>query len=37
MQNTTGLTTLDAADMKMIEDLGKADFVPVMKLIQKQG
>ena len=37
MQNTTGLTRLDDADMKMIEDLGKADFVPVMKLIQKQG
>ena len=37
IQNTTALTRLDAADMKMIEDLGKADFVPVMKLIQKQG
>jgi aryl-alcohol dehydrogenase-like predicted oxidoreductase len=37
MQNTTGLTTLDDADMKMIEDLGKAEFMSVMKLIQKQG
>lgn len=37
MQNTTNLTRLDDADMKMIEDLGKADFVPVMELIQKRG
>ena len=36
-QNTTGLARLDDADMKMIEDLGKGKFVPVMKLIQKQG
>jgi aryl-alcohol dehydrogenase-like predicted oxidoreductase len=36
-QNTTGLTRLDDADMKMIEDLGKADLVSVMELIQKQG
>jgi len=37
MQNTTNLTRIDDADMKMIEDLGKAEFVPVMELIQKQG
>jgi aryl-alcohol dehydrogenase-like predicted oxidoreductase len=37
MQNTTGLTRLDDADMKTIEDLGKVVFVPVMELIQKQG
>src|SRR5438045_3807289 len=37
MQNTTRLTRLEHADMKMIEDLGKSDIVPVMELIQKQG
>ena len=37
MENTTGLARLDDADMKMIEDLGKADLVPVVELIQKQG
>jgi len=37
VQNTTGLTRLGDADVKMIEDLGKAEFVSVMKLIQKQG
>jgi aryl-alcohol dehydrogenase-like predicted oxidoreductase len=37
MQNTTNLTRIDDADMKMIEDLGKAEFVPVMELMQKQG
>jgi len=37
MQNTTSLTRLDDADMKMIEDLGRAEFVPVMELIQTQG
>ena len=37
MQNTTGLTRLDDADLNLIEDLGKAEFVPVMKLILKQG
>jgi len=37
IQNTTGLARLDNADMKMIEALGKADFVATMELIQKQG
>jgi aryl-alcohol dehydrogenase-like predicted oxidoreductase len=37
VQNTTGLARLDDADMKMIEDLGKADLMSVMELIQKQG
>ena len=37
IQNTTGLARLDNADMKMIEGLGKADFVATMELIQKQG
>ena len=37
MQNTMGLTRLDEADMKMIEDLGKTDLASVMDLIQKQG
>ena len=36
-QNTTGLITLDDADLEMIEDLGRTNFVPVMELIQKQG
>ena len=36
-QNTTGLSLLDSSDMKMIEDLGKARFVAIMDLIQKQG
>jgi len=37
IQNTTGLARLDNADMKMIEGLGKTDFVATMELIQKQG
>jgi aryl-alcohol dehydrogenase-like predicted oxidoreductase len=37
MQNTTSLNRLDDTDMKMIEDLGKAEFGHVMDLIQKQG
>jgi aryl-alcohol dehydrogenase-like predicted oxidoreductase len=37
IQNTMGLTRLDPADLKMIEDLGKKDLVPVMQLIQEQG
>ena len=37
LQNTTGLTLLDSADLKMIEDLGKTSFITVMDLIQKQG
>jgi aryl-alcohol dehydrogenase-like predicted oxidoreductase len=37
IQNTTGLARLDNTDMKMIEDLGKEDFVATMELIQKQG
>jgi aryl-alcohol dehydrogenase-like predicted oxidoreductase len=36
-QNTNGLFKLDDADMKMIEELGKTDFVTVMNLIQQQG
>jgi aryl-alcohol dehydrogenase-like predicted oxidoreductase len=35
--NTTGLLSLDDADMKMIENLGTTDFVAVLKLIQQQG
>jgi len=37
IQNTAGLARLDNADMKMIEGLGKTDFVATMELIQKQG
>jgi aryl-alcohol dehydrogenase-like predicted oxidoreductase len=37
VQNTTGLTRLDDADLKMIERLGKTDFVPLMERIEKQG
>jgi hypothetical protein len=36
-QNTSGIFKLDSADMLMIEQLGKTDFVQVMDLIQKQG
>jgi len=36
-QNTNGLFKLDNADMNMIEELGKTDFVTVMNLIQQQG
>lgn len=35
--NTSGLFELDEADISMIEQLGKTDFVTVMKLIQQQG
>ena len=35
--NTSGLLQLDEADMKMIEELGRADFIRVMNLIQQQG
>jgi len=37
IQNTTGLARLDNTDIKMIEGLGKTDFVATMELIQKQG
>jgi aryl-alcohol dehydrogenase-like predicted oxidoreductase len=37
VQNTTGLTRLEDADLKMIEGLGKTNFISVMELIQKQG
>jgi len=37
IQNTTGLTMLDEPDLKVIEDLAKTNFTPVMALIQKQG
>ncbi|HET6769837.1 MAG TPA: aldo/keto reductase [Chitinophagaceae bacterium] len=35
--NTTGLFQLDTEDIMMIENLGRTDFVTVMKLIQQQG
>lgn len=35
--NTTGLRKLNEDDMKMIEQLGTTDFVPVMDMIKKQG
>ena len=35
--NTTGLFKLENADRLMIEQLGQADFISVMDLIQKQG
>jgi aryl-alcohol dehydrogenase-like predicted oxidoreductase len=35
--NTTGLFQLDRGDILMIENLGRTDFVTVMKLIQQQG
>jgi aryl-alcohol dehydrogenase-like predicted oxidoreductase len=35
--NTTGLFQLDNQDMSLIEQLGKNEFVEVMKLIQQQG
>ncbi len=35
--NTTGLFQLEKEDMSLIEQLGKTDFVEVMKLIQQQG
>lgn len=35
--NTTGLFQLDKEDIAMIENLGRTDFVTVMKLIQQQG
>jgi aryl-alcohol dehydrogenase-like predicted oxidoreductase len=36
-QNTSGLFKLDDEDTKMIEELGRTDFVKVMSLIQQQG
>jgi len=35
--NTTGLFQLEKDDIQIIENLGKTDFVAVMKLIQQQG
>ena len=35
--NTKGLIQIDKEDMKMIEQLGATDFIPVMELIKKQG
>lgn len=35
--NTTGLVQLEKADRELIEQLGTDNFIPVMKLIQKQG
>jgi len=36
-QNTSGLIQLDQGDIKMIEELGATDFIPVMELIKQQG
>ena len=36
-QNTDGLIRLDDDDLKMIESLGKTNFVPVLQLIREQG
>ena len=36
-QNTTGLIQLDKDDLRMIENLGKTEFVAIMQLIQQQG
>jgi aryl-alcohol dehydrogenase-like predicted oxidoreductase len=36
-QNTNGIVKPDKNDMKMIENLGKADFLSVMELIKQQG
>jgi len=36
-QNTRGLIKLDDEDMKLIESLGKTDFLPVLQLIRQQG
>lgn len=35
--NTSGLIHLDQNDMKMIEELGNKELIPVMELIKKQG
>jgi aryl-alcohol dehydrogenase-like predicted oxidoreductase len=35
--NTEGLFQLDVNDMKLIEDLGSNELIPVMNLIQQQG
>jgi aryl-alcohol dehydrogenase-like predicted oxidoreductase len=35
--NTTSLIQLDKEDIHLIEELGKTDLIPVMKLIQQQG
>jgi len=37
MQNSTELISLDYADLKMIEDLGRNNFASLMELIQRQG
>jgi aryl-alcohol dehydrogenase-like predicted oxidoreductase len=36
-QNVGGLIRLEEADIKMIEELGETNLVPIMELIQKQG
>jgi aryl-alcohol dehydrogenase-like predicted oxidoreductase len=36
-QNTSGLFKLDSADILMIENSGRTDFLQIMDLIQKQG
>ena len=35
--NTTSLVQLDKDDVQLIEQSGRTDFIPVMKLIQQQG
>jgi aryl-alcohol dehydrogenase-like predicted oxidoreductase len=35
--NTSGLVQLEEEDKKMIEHLGKSDFILVMEMIEKQG
>lgn len=37
LSNTTGMVKLDTADIAFIEELGRTDFIPVMKLVQQQG
>jgi aryl-alcohol dehydrogenase-like predicted oxidoreductase len=36
-ENTTGLVRLSDDELKMIESLGKTEFVPVLRLIQQHG
>lgn len=35
--NTSGLFNLEKDDVRMIEELGQAEFISIMELIQKQG
>jgi aryl-alcohol dehydrogenase-like predicted oxidoreductase len=36
-QNTKGLVPLEKTDMKILEELGATEFIPVMELIRQQG